>query len=89
MTQSITSEELVLAKDLIFFIYGFTFIMLVISITMFSIGDLIAESNVYKKYLKQQQPRCHRCDKVCTKRQIGSHSEFFFCSDKNCQEPSE
>ena len=62
MTQSITSEELVLAKDLIFFIYGFTFIMLVISITMFSIGDLIVESNAYKKYLKQ--PRCHR-DEVC------------------------
>lgn len=87
MTQSITSEELVLAKDLIFFIYGFTFIMLVIAFTILAVGDLLVESNTYKKFLNQ--PRCHRCDKECTQRQIGAHSEFFFCPDENCQEPSE
>lgn len=62
MTELIKEEELVLLKELIYFIYGFTFIMLVISITMFIIGDLIVESNAYKKYLKQ--PRCYRCDEV-------------------------
>jgi hypothetical protein len=87
MTELIKEEELVLAKELIYFIYGFTFIMLVIAFTFLFVGDLIVESNTYKKFLKQ--PRCHRCDKVCTQRQIGAHSEFFFCPDENCQEPSE
>lgn len=90
MTQSITSEELILAKDLIFFIYGFTFIMLVIAFTMLGVGDVLssAYNNFYKRFI--ENPRCHICDEVCTKHPIGLGNEFLFvCPDENCQEPSE
>jgi len=86
MTQSITLEELDLLKDLIFFIYGFTFIMLVISFTMYLIGD-----SVFKKFTISsiKRPRCHRCDKVCDEQQVGKNNIFFVCTDVDCQEPSE
>jgi len=90
MTQSITPEELILAKDLIFFIYGITFLMLVIAFTMLGVGDVI--SNAYNAFYKRfiENPRCQTCDEVCTKHPIGSGNEFLFvCPDSNCQKPSE
>ena len=61
MTELIKTEELELLKELIFFIYGFTFIMLIISITMYLAGDLIV-SEIYEKFSKG--PRCNTYEKV-------------------------
>jgi hypothetical protein len=88
MTTSMTSEELILAKELIYFIYGFTFIMLLIAFTILGVGDLVVDSKIYKRFI--ENPRCHRCDKECAKHPIGLGNEFLFvCPDANCQEPSE
>jgi hypothetical protein len=73
-------------------IFNLVFILLILACMMF-VGVCILESRIYKNFIissiERKLPRCHRCDKVCTEKQIGKHNTFFVCTDVNCIEPSE
>ena len=52
------------------------------------ISETSAYKIIYKRFI--ENPRCHRCDKVCEKYPIGLGNEFLFvCPDVKCKEPSE